>query len=88
MSNRAPCCYLLFRGPAGHQSIPPCRTCCWPLGLGATLTTLHLLFEKETETTLGLLEGAHSYAILPIGYPMGLGHPRTGHEGRLSESLG
>jgi nitroreductase len=41
------------------------------LGLGATLTTLHLLFEKETEEALGLPPGAHSYAILPIGCPLG-----------------
>jgi nitroreductase len=41
------------------------------LGLGATLTTRHLLHEKETEAALGLPSGVHSYAILPIGYPMG-----------------
>jgi len=41
------------------------------LGLGATLTTRHLLFEKETEAALGLPPGVHSYAIVPIGYPMG-----------------
>jgi nitroreductase len=41
------------------------------LGLGATLTTVHLLFEAETERAMGLPQGAHSYAILPIGYPMG-----------------
>ncbi|MFT6581223.1 MAG: nitroreductase [Alphaproteobacteria bacterium] len=41
------------------------------LGLGATLTTRHLLFEKESEAALGLPDGVHSYAILPIGYPMG-----------------
>jgi nitroreductase len=41
------------------------------LGLGATLTTLYLLFEKDAEAALGLPEGAHSYAILPIGYPTG-----------------
>ena len=41
------------------------------LGLGATLTTLHLLFEKEFEAALGLPEGVHSYALLPIGYPRG-----------------
>jgi nitroreductase len=41
------------------------------LGLGATLTTRHLLYEKETESALGLPPGVHSYAILPIGYPMG-----------------
>ena len=41
------------------------------LGLGATLTTLYLAFEKEAEAALGLPTGAHSYALLPIGYPMG-----------------
>ena len=41
------------------------------LGLGATLTTRHLLHEKETEAALGLPPGVHSYAIIPIGYPMG-----------------
>ena len=41
------------------------------LGLGATLTTLHLVFEKEAEAALGLPSNVHSYALLPIGYPMG-----------------
>ncbi len=41
------------------------------LGLGTTLTTRHLLYEKESEQALGLPPGVHSYAILPIGYPMG-----------------
>ena len=41
------------------------------LGLGATLTTLYLNFEREVETALGLPPDVHSYALLPIGYPMG-----------------
>src|SRR3954447_10796735 len=41
------------------------------LGLGATLTTLYLSFEKEAEAALGLPADWHSYAIIPIGYPMG-----------------
>jgi nitroreductase len=41
------------------------------LGLGATLTTLYLHFEKEAEAALGLPPDVHSYALLPIGYPMG-----------------
>ena len=41
------------------------------LGLGATLTTLYLQFEKEAEAALGLPLNVHSYALLPIGYPMG-----------------
>jgi nitroreductase len=41
------------------------------LGLGATLTTLYLNFEKEVEAALSLPSDVHTYAILPIGYPMG-----------------
>jgi len=41
------------------------------LGLGATLTTLYLQFEKEADAALGLPSGVHSYALLPIGYPIG-----------------
>jgi nitroreductase len=48
------------------------------LGLGATLTTLHLNFEREVEAVLGLPSTAHTYAILPIGYPLG----RFGSVGR------
>ena len=41
------------------------------LGLGATLTALYLSFEKEVEAALGLPPNVHSYALLPVGYPMG-----------------
>ena len=41
------------------------------LGLGATLTTVYLQFEKEAEAALGLPPNVHSYALLPIGYPLG-----------------
>ncbi len=50
------------------------------LGLGATLTTLYLLFEKDAEAALGLPPDTHSYAILPIGYPLG----RFGPVGRTA----
>jgi nitroreductase len=41
------------------------------LGLGATLTTLYLVFEKEVDAAFGLPDDVHTYALLPIGYPMG-----------------
>ena len=53
------------------------------LGLGTTLTTRHLLYEKEADAALGLPSGVHSYAILPIGYPMGRFGPVT--RGPLNE---
>jgi nitroreductase len=40
------------------------------LGLGATLTTLYLQFEEHSEAVLGLPPNVHSYALLPIAYPV------------------
>lgn len=41
------------------------------LGLGASLTTRHMCFAEEADAALQLPDGYLSYAILPIGYPMG-----------------
>jgi nitroreductase len=41
------------------------------LGLGATLTTRHLFYEKEINQILRIPPEAETFAILPIGYPMG-----------------
>jgi nitroreductase len=41
------------------------------LGLGATLTTRHLFYQKEIDQLLGIAPNAESFAIIPIGYPMG-----------------
>jgi nitroreductase len=41
------------------------------LGLGSCLTTRHTHFGEESDKALGLPKGMYSYAILPIGYPMG-----------------
>jgi hypothetical protein len=65
----------LARISSGRPSTQRCRICCWlaarALDLGATLTTVYLNFEKEAKAALGLPPGVHSYALLPIGYPMG-----------------
>ena len=47
------------------------------LGLGATLTTMYLQFEKEAEAALGFPPGVHSYALLPIGYEAQTRLPRV-----------
>jgi len=41
------------------------------LELGTTLTTRHTGYGKEVDVIFGLPSGVHSYAILPIGWPMG-----------------
>lgn len=41
------------------------------LGLGATLTTRHSRHHEEVDRIFELPTGVHSFAIIPIGYPMG-----------------
>jgi len=41
------------------------------LGLGATLTARHMVYQKEVDAIFALPEGIMSFAIVPIGYPMG-----------------
>ena len=54
--------------PAVQNILLACRA----LGLGATLTTRHTLqYGAEVDALLGLPPTAHSYAIVPIGYPLG-----------------
>ena len=62
-------------GPSAGASIYPAVQnmvlACRAVGLGTTLTNRHMFYQKEVDKALGLPEGVHSYAILPIGYPMG-----------------
>ncbi|MDH3641697.1 MAG: nitroreductase family protein [Gammaproteobacteria bacterium] len=53
------------------------------LGLGATLTTRHVLHGAEVDAILKLPEGVDSYAIVPIGYPIG----RFGPVNRSMENI-
>ena len=40
-------------------------------GLGATWTSLHLVFERETADLLGIPEGVTQTVLLPVGYTKG-----------------
>lgn len=41
------------------------------LGLGATLTTWHLMFEREFKQTLGIPRSVKTFAVIPVGWPLG-----------------
>jgi nitroreductase len=41
------------------------------LGLGTTLTTVHRLKEAEVRDVLGLPEDVQTWAMIPVGYPVG-----------------
>ncbi len=41
------------------------------MGLGATLTTLHLLYEDEIKAKLGIPDDTEAVALIPLGFPIG-----------------
>jgi nitroreductase len=53
--------------PAVQNILLTCRA----LGLGATLTTLHLLYERSVKERLGIPPEVDTVALLPIGWPVG-----------------
>jgi len=44
---------------------------CRALGLGASLTTAHVLFEDELQQRFGVPDDYGMVAMLPIGFPKG-----------------
>jgi nitroreductase len=63
------------KAPPSYGSIYPCvqniLLACRGLGLGASLTTTHMLFEEELSKHLEIPDTYGIVAILPIGYPIG-----------------
>lgn len=59
--------------PAVQNMLLTCRA----LGLGATLTTLHLMYEKAIKARLGIPAEIETVALIPIGYPVGRFGPVT-----------
>lgn len=57
------------------QALYPCAQnvllACRAVGLGASLTTMHMSFRPELDTWLGLPENTPTCALLPIGWPLG-----------------
>jgi nitroreductase len=41
------------------------------LGLGTTLTTVHKLKENEVRAVLGIPDDVETFAMIPVGYPLG-----------------
>jgi nitroreductase len=69
------------KAPAPYGSIYPCAQnillACRAVGLGASLTTIHHMFEEELATQLGVPDEVSLVALLPIGFPKGHFGPVT-----------
>ena len=59
--------------PAVQNILLACRA----LGLGACLTTLHLMYEAEIAKLLGLPDDVETTCLIPIGWPRGKFGPVT-----------
>jgi nitroreductase len=54
------------------------------LGLGANMTTWHLMAEGDVKRVLGIPRHVHTYALIPVGWPMGnFGHVRRDDPSRM-----
>ncbi len=69
------------KAPPPYGSIYPCAQnillACRAVGLGASLTTIHHMFEEELAQHLGVPDGVSLVAMLPIGFPEGRFGPVT-----------
>jgi nitroreductase len=69
------------KAPPPHGSIYPCvqniLLACRAVGLGASLTTIHHMFEEELAIRLGVPDTVSLVALLPIGHPHGRFGPVT-----------
>ncbi|MGH8598288.1 MAG: nitroreductase family protein [Gammaproteobacteria bacterium] len=67
--------------PPSYGSIYPCGQnillACRGLGLGASLTTMHQMFEPEMHAYFGIPDTYGVVAVIPIGFPAGKFGPVT-----------
>ena len=60
-----------IRGSSIYPAIQNIILACRALGLGTLITTNHILYEAEVRTVLGLPDDVFTFALMPIGYPLG-----------------
>lgn len=63
--------FLRIMGGSIYPAVQNMLLACRALGLGATLTSITSQYEEEVRAILGLPDFLSTYAMLPIGYPMG-----------------
>jgi nitroreductase len=66
-----------IRGSSIYPAVQNIILACRSLGLGTLITTNHLRLEDEVKSLLGLPPEIATYALMPIGYPLGQFGPLT-----------
>jgi nitroreductase len=69
--------FIRIMGGSVYPAVQNILLACRALGLGATLTSITTQYEDEIRAILGLPEFITTYAMIPIGYPMGRFGPVT-----------
>jgi nitroreductase len=60
-----------IRGSSIYPAVQNIILACRALGLGTLITTNHILYEDDVRTILGLPDDVFTFALMPIGYPVG-----------------
>jgi nitroreductase len=66
-----------IRGASIYPAVQNIILACRALGLGTVLTTNHIRCEDEVKSVLGLPADVQTFALMPIGYPVGKFGPLT-----------
>jgi len=60
-----------IRGASIYPAVQNIILACRALGLGTTITTNHIRCEAEVKEILGIPEDVRTFAMMPIGHPLG-----------------
>jgi nitroreductase len=60
-----------IRGSSIYPAIQNINLACRALGLGTVITTNHILYEGEVREILRLPDDVFTFALMPMGYPVG-----------------
>lgn len=66
-----------IRGSSIYPAVQNIILACRALGLGTLITTNHILYEDEVRRILGLPDDVFTFALMPIGFPVGKYGPLT-----------
>jgi len=66
-----------IRGSSIYPAVQNIILACRALGLGTLITTNHILYEDEVRAILGLPDDVFTFALMPIGFPLGHYGPLT-----------
>jgi nitroreductase len=66
-----------IRGSSIYPAVQNIILACRALGLGTLITTNHILYEDEVRAILGLPDDVFTFALMPIGFPVGKYGPLT-----------